>query len=423
MTNPDPPAVPGRRLPAGRATASRGSTALVAGSVGAGLAAYGFVVLGTRAFGSIAFSSVAQVWTIWFVGAAALTFPLQHWIIDTRTKDGDLVRVRRALPRIGAMVLVVALGMGAICTVFDERLFTSTSPLYPLAVTGVIFGSGLVGVFRGLLGGEGRFAALGAAMAGENLVRLALGSIVVAAGGTVELYGLTVASGMLVALAWPGVWPRGRSTPGPRPPLVEVLSGLGGGNLLAQFVLTGGPVVLAFIGGAPAQVTALFVVLSLIRAPYLVALGVSVRATATLSQQALSDRPAIEAHWRRLRWGVLVVGLVATSVAALIGPWGVRLVFGQDVAVTRGLAAAVALGSIVAVGNLLSSLLMLVDGRTTDVLVAWLVAVGVALVVLAVPIAPLQRVVAAFVVAEAVALATMSLRRGRPGALGGVPAT
>ena len=363
------------------------------------------------------------MWTIWFVGAAALTFPLQHWIIDTRTKDGDLIRVRRALPRIGATVTLAALGLGALSFAFDERLFASSSLSYPLAVAGVIFGAGLLGVLRGLLGGEGRFAAVGAAMAGENLIRLALGGIVVAVGASVEVYGLTVASGMLVAVAWPGAWPRGGATPGPRPPLAEVLSGLGGGNLLAQSVLTGGPVVLALLGGAPAEVTALFVVLSLIRAPYLVAIGVSVRATAVLSRQAVDDRSAIDAHWRRLRWGVVVVGLVAASFAALIGPWGVRLVFGQDVVVSRGLAAAVALGSIVAVGNLASSILMLVDGHTTDVLLAWLVAIGVAAVVLAVPVEPLQRVVAAFVVAEIVALTTMSLRRGRPGALGGMATT
>ena len=144
-----------------RATPGGGSPALVAGSVGAGLAAYAFVVLGTRAYGSVAFSSVAQVWTIWFVGAAALTFPLQHWIIDTRTKDGDLIRVRRALPRIGATVTLAALGLGALSFAFDERLFASSSLSYPLAVAGVIFGAGLLGVLRGLLGGEGRRRAHG----------------------------------------------------------------------------------------------------------------------------------------------------------------------------------------------------------------------------------------------------------------------
>ena len=52
--------------------------------------------------------------------------------------------------------------------------------------------------------------------------------------------------------------------PGP----LAFVAGAAGGSCSARCVLTGGPVLLAPAGGAPAEVTALFAGLALFRAPY-----------------------------------------------------------------------------------------------------------------------------------------------------------
>ncbi|MEZ5383515.1 MAG: hypothetical protein R2754_17175 [Microthrixaceae bacterium] len=411
MSQARPTGGPGSALAPDHGTGGAGSTAVLAlASAGAGLLAYAFVVVGTRTYGGAAFAGVAQVWSIWFVGAAVLTFPVQHWIVTTATVDGDFERVRRALPGLGALVLGAAVALGLLSAVLGERLFDSPKVAYPVALAGVTLGAGLAGVLRGSLAARGRFTAVGGAIVGEGLLRLAVGAAVAGAGGGVAAYGLTVASGLVVALCWRSAWRFGPPTPGPAPRLAHVLGGLGGGNLIAQGVLTGGPVALALIGGSSSEVTALFVTLALLRAPYLVMLGVSVRITATLSVAAVGGAEALAGRWRQLMLAALGGAPLAAVAAVLLGPWAIRLVFGADIAITRGVAAAVGCGSALAVANLIASLLSLVEGRSSAVLVAWLAGAAGALTMLAAGFGPLNQVLAAFLLAETIAFAAMAMQ-------------
>jgi len=59
---------------------ARDTTALGAGSLVTGLLAYVFFALSTRSLGASAAAPVSVLWTYWSFAAAALTFPLQHWI-------------------------------------------------------------------------------------------------------------------------------------------------------------------------------------------------------------------------------------------------------------------------------------------------------------------------------------------------------
>ncbi len=86
---------------------------------------------------------------------------------------------------------------------------------------------------------------------------------------------------------WPG--PTALRFEGPAPADVSPLAFLGnvaGGTVIAQSVLTGGPVVLSLVGGTRAEVTSLFTALALFRAPYIVALGLAIRVTAHLTDLA-----------------------------------------------------------------------------------------------------------------------------------------
>ena len=66
---------------------------------------------------------------------------------------------------------------------------------------------------------------------------------------------------------WPSAWRfapgRGRDSGA-----FAFLGGAASGQTVAQVVLTGGPVLLALLGGSPMEVTTLFAALALFRAPY-----------------------------------------------------------------------------------------------------------------------------------------------------------
>ena len=74
--------------------------------------------------------------------------------------------------------------------------------------------------------------------------------------------------------AWPSAFRLSRGgTDGDGDSPWAFLAGAGGGQVIGQVVLTGGPVVLALAGGSPAEVTALFAGLALFRAPYTLGAG------------------------------------------------------------------------------------------------------------------------------------------------------
>jgi hypothetical protein len=214
-----------------------------------------------------------------------------------------------------------------------------------------------------------------------------------------------------------GAAPAGRDVP----PLAFV-GGVAGGSLLGQIVLTGGPVALAALGGAPERVTGLFVALAVLRAPYMVATGVATRITGTLTLLVTGEQWAAIRRLRSATAAACAVG--APLVAGLgyaAGPALLRLVFGPDVDLPGGIVAVVAAGSLIALAVLFAMLLLVAAARVAVISVAWLAASAAAVAwCLAGPGSPLTRVVWAFAVAEALALAVMlAVPLGRDGRSGG----
>jgi O-antigen/teichoic acid export membrane protein len=187
--------------------------------------------------------------------------------------------------------------------------------------------------------------------------------------------------------------------------------------VVAQAVLTGGPVLLAVLGGSPAEVTALFAALALYRAPYTVLLGQVAQATGALAR--LVDARSLDRLQRvdRAVLAATVVGVgVGAAVGAWLGPWLVTLVFGPDVRVEQGVSVALAVGSVLALVTLVQGVVLLAHGVPQWTLVAWLLAlVPAASVVLAAPGRPTTTIATAFVVAEGAAwlLLLAATRRAR----------
>src|SRR4051794_27095762 len=303
------------RRPA-RSAAAGHAVALGAGTVIAGLAAYGYIALGTRGFGAREFAPVAVIWSFWPIAAAAFGLPLEQWTArellagpegDARVRAG----LRTALPAIATLCLLA----GAVAWAAGPSLFGSRTLVFPLVLVAVSLGAASMGLLRGGLAGRGRYLASATATSLENLVRLAAAGAVLALGGELRAYAAVLVIGPLVGLLWPSAFVF-RADPVPPDGRGRGLFEYAGASLLAQLVLGAPPLVLAAISGPTAAVTATLAALALMRAPYLVAVGVSVRALPGLSR-ALARRERAAARWLAQ---VVVSTVALAAVAAVLAP-------------------------------------------------------------------------------------------------------
>ena len=388
---------------------SRAASGLAAGSVLSGLLAYVFFAASTRGLGAAEAAPVAVLWSYWGFAAAGLTFPVQHWITRTAAVAGEgAVRAAWGTPLRLVTVVVVISGVGA--WLLREPLFGGDARFAALiALVGV--GAAGMGVVRGLLAARRRYEAVGALLVAENLVRCVAALVLVALDvDDPGAYGVALLLGYAACAGWVSAW-RTEPGPGPAVPVGEprstgsFLGGAAGAQVVAQAVLTGGPVLLAVLGGSPAEVTALFAALALYRAPYTVLLGQVAQATGALAR--LVDAKSLDRLQRvdRAVLAATVVGVgVGAAVGAWLGPWLVSLVFGPDVRIEQGVSVALAAGSVLALVTLVQGVVLLAHGVPQWTLVAWLLAlVPAASVVLAAPGRPTTTIATAFVVAEGAA--------------------
>ena len=390
--------------------ARRGAVALTAGSVLSGLLAYVLFALVTRGIGAEAAAPVSVLWTLWALAGAAFTFPLQHWITRSVVagREGE---VRRSGGRVATVVVVAALAVGAVTWLLRERLFHRDDAWFPVLVVLVTLGSAAVGVVRGTLGGRGRFAAVGWSLVAENGLRCVLVVGLLLAGvHDPELHGLALAAGGLVAL-WPSGW-RFAATGTGHGGALAFLGGAAAGQVVAQGVLTGGPVLLALLGGSPVEVTATFAALALFRAPYQVVLGALPQLTQQVTTHVLADRlDRLRAMGRALAAAAVAGACLAALFGAVVGPWLLRLVFGDSVVVSSGVAAVVAAGCTLAVANVVLMVAALAGHGPLRVTGAWALAIvaGAVAVVVLTASPPVNRTTTAFLVTEVVAAAALAL--------------
>jgi O-antigen/teichoic acid export membrane protein len=408
-TPPEPIPVPAR----GRPLAARHGAALAAGTVVAGLAAYAYVALGSRTFGATDFAPVAVVWSFWPAAAAAFAQPLEQWITREWSAGGD------GPARVGATLRVVLPVIAAICVVAgliawgaSRRLFGESGVVYPAILTGVSLGAALMGLLRGGLAARGRYVASATATAGENAARLVAAVAVAATDGGVQAFALTLLVGPVVVLAWPGALrhPSDPSVPAGSRNLLQ----LAGATLLAQLVLSAPPVLLAARVGPTAAVTACFAALALLRAPYLIAVGVSVRLLPPLTQAwAGGDTERLRGWLRRIAVLTAVAAGLAALIVPVVLPPVLRFVFGDDVRLGTAPLAGLAAGVAAAHGALAASLILLAGNRQDRVLRAWIAGGVVNVAVLATSLPAATAVAVAFATAELVAVAAMMVPRVR----------
>lgn len=387
------------------------TTALALGAAANGVLAYVFFVLATRHLGAETAAPVSILWTYWSFAAAALTFPIQHWITRSVAARGGSGGVRQALPRVTALVLVSALAVGLLSWLGRDPLFQRDDVWFPALVAWVTVGSGFVGVVRGGLSAQNRFRSVGLALAAENGLRCGAAVLLVVADVRSSVgFGVCLAAGSLVGLLWPSClrFARDGNSETVASP-IGFLGNAAGGQLLSQAILTGGPVVLALSGGTAAEVTALFAGLALFRAPYTLAIGLVSQLTGRLTRAVVEDRRRM---LQKLRAGIFFAtglsALVAGGVGAVAGPFLVRFIFGSQVRIGELPSSLIAIGSALALANLLLTVLIIAHGRSGALTIAWAIAVAAGAAVLSLAgDSPLSRVCWAFAAAELTAFVAL----------------
>jgi O-antigen/teichoic acid export membrane protein len=400
-----------------RGRVARDSLALATGSVFAGLLAYVFFALATRSLGAAAAAPVSILWSYWALAAAVLTFSVQHWIIATLARDGHESTVARSMPRIALAGGALAVLTGVVAFAARGILFDDGGVAFPAMVAVLTAGSLFTGIVRGALAGRRRYVASAACLVSENAVRVAGAVAAALAGAGAAAFGVALVVGSLTGLIWVRALRFEHSHPRSHPVRnpMALMSGIAGGSLIAQVVLTGGPVALAVVGGSPAEVTSVFVALAVCRAPYVVALGVAPQLTGWLARLAGQGQ---QTRLARLRAGTAVATLAAAGLAALLAigvlPWLLRGIFGPDVELATGLLVMLGIGTAVALGNLVLLLLLLALQRPRSATWAWTAALVVAAGWLAAGFdEPATRVVVAFLLAQVTAFVVLLALSGR----------
>jgi O-antigen/teichoic acid export membrane protein len=381
-----------------------GSTLAIGSGVG-GLLAYVFFVLVTRGLGAERAAPVSILWVWWSFAGAALTFPIQHWIARSATVHGGEAGVRRALPGVAGIIGAAAVVSVGVAWLARETPFGLPGTAFPLLIGGVTLGSGSLGVLRGLLTARRRFGGVAASLVTENALRTLVALVLLVVGvKSPEGYGLALLAGYLIVLIWPSalVATDDGDHDHPDSPLA-FLGGASTGQLLAQAVLTGGPILLASAGGSPAEVTAFFVALAVFRAPYTLALGLVSPLTSRLTGWVLAGEETLLATFRR-RTVLATLGTVVAAilVAPWLGPPLLDLIFGvRPAGLVCGL---VAVASTFAISNLVLAITVLARGGTSVLVRSWLAAYVPGIVVFLIgSIAVSERTAWTFLAIEAVA--------------------
>jgi hypothetical protein len=282
------------------------------------------------------------------------------------------------------------------------------SLFWPLAVFVLAAGTAVVGLVRGLLAGSGRYGAAASLIGGEAVFRVVGAIIASFVWSNSNGFAVALLLGPLAGLMWRPLFTH-TGVVATRPS-IRLVGSSSVGLLLSQTILHGGPVALALIDSGPVAVTVLFSTLALFRAPYLVALGLTLRSTSVMTTWVESH-----AHRKLVRVVAAVAGAAAMTaavgygVAAVLGPPIVSLVFGPETRPSAEIAGLVAAASIVALAGLWLIIALIAARREATLVWSWVAGVVTSGTTLLLPIdPPAMRVALAFLIGQSTAVVSMT---------------
>ncbi len=385
-----------------------GTGFMVSGGLLGALGAYLFQVYGGRVLGPEAFFPLTVLWTAFFILATVLLVPVEQYV--TR----EVASGKRALPRdlrptLAMAVIGMVIGGGFVLLTLDD-LFDGDFQ-YVIQIAALVLGYSLLFAGKGVLAGTRHFAQVGWVMIIETVARLVAGviAIQILASATSLGWAMVIGGVAVFGLRW---WRYDTGEPGrPASPAAKFLSGYVAGSASSQLLLGAAPIAVAALGGSAALGSIVFVTFTLYRAPLTLIFALQGRILPYLVGLA-RDR----SYERLTRIARLVVfggaglALIGGLVGWLVGADVVALLYGPEFAPTDTVAMLAAAGVMAAAAAQIASQVLVAEGRTRRLSLAWFGGLVVAVVALLfLSGEPGTRVALSFAIGEFVALGLMAI--------------
>ncbi len=313
---------------------------MLAAAVVSGGASYVYLIVVAQAVGPIEYSTFSLFWSLAVITGLGLFLPVEQELArlgSTATSTG-----RRPLGLVaGVTVLVVVLAAlaASAAVIALSGAPTADAGLLVMAVAGALVGYGMHYPVRGVLSGLRSLSRYAIVLAAEGALRILL-ALVVALLVPDALLALSLVVALAAAgSALPFLWTAIVGLRGVRTSWLSFGAGVGRlvvAALVVQLLLNFPPVVafLASDGGDTAIPGVLLAALTLARIPVFVYQAMQAAVIPSIAAHAARGESR---RARRLAFGAAGAGFVAatlwTAVLALLGPAGIRLLFGERFAV------------------------------------------------------------------------------------------
>ncbi|SMD21473.1 lipopolysaccharide biosynthesis protein [Lentzea albidocapillata] len=341
---------------------------------------YGLMILAGRVLGPADNAIFLSFWGIFF-GLGSAMSPVEQEV--SRLSAEAEVAGRRTGPdalRVVAIALGVALPVGLLQFVpwVNDRLFHGHSWLAVVTLVGGLGYAVLYGV-RGLLVGHRRINPYAGLTIAEPTTRIVVAAVLVIAGlgqilpiavavavGTFVWIAFLVHAGKLVDRSGPGAgWGASART------ILQLMAGAA----CTAAVVTGFPALVTLLapGGDKAVVGAFLTALTLARFPLVALLPVQALAVPAVVRMTSTEDGRRKLHGWLVKGalGALVVGVVGSVLGALLGPWIVRLIYGDDFVVAGWAVAGLVFSSTLLAALQLLASVLIARARHGVVLRAW----------------------------------------------------
>ncbi len=367
-----------------------------------GLATYGFLIVARRTLGDDAYGGLAVLWSLVYIGGPGLFQPLEQEVARATaaqaSRGAGAAAVLRKASVIGAggfaviaagILIAWPLGLNGL---LDHKIELLGSLVLALAA---FAGAELV---RGVLSGRHLFERYGLYFATEGGVRLIVAVVLALVGvAVVGAFGVALAAAFALA-ALAGIREIELfGDPGPSVEYRDLTPALGWllvASLGEAFILNVGPVALDIVApedfGADAPGVFLNAMI-IARVPLFFFQAVKVSLLPSLAScVGRNDLAEFRRRQLRLITAVAAVSLVGVAVAAGLGPWLVRVVFGDTIGRLDMILLAAGSGGLMVMLSLSLGLVAL--GHTRLAVTGWVAAVIVFAVVIQFGADPFLRV-------------------------------
>lgn len=334
-----------------------GTLAVGAGLILLGVTSYGFLVVTGRVLGPDRYASLSALWALVYLAGPGFFLPVEQEVarviaIRRARHQGHGPLLRRA--GLAGGIAAVALMLAALLTsgLLVRRVFDGQALLlvgFELSLLGYC----IEYLFRGALAGHAQFAAYGAVIGGEGVLRflLMVGMALVGV-RSAGPYGVALGLGPFLAVAAAGAMrPIPLRQPGPPAPWSELSAALGyllSASVLGQALLNAAPLAVKLLASRSENALAGRFLAGVVVARVPLFLFQAIQAALLPRLAALAA-----AHEHRLfRGGVFRLGLLISAVGVLgtlgalaVGPFALRLLFGPDFRLARSDLVLLAAGS------------------------------------------------------------------------------